>query len=53
MAKKNGNKGGEGLDEVRRFVDAVGRGDNVGAKARLQKILKQKVARRIKDTLGQ
>ena len=40
------------IDRARDFIESVVKGDNVGAKEKLERILKEKTARRIKDTLA-
>jgi hypothetical protein len=46
MAKKE-----EGRSDAELFIDEVMKGRNVDAKERLEKMLKVKTARRIKETL--
>lgn len=49
MAKNRKNDKTRAANE---FVQSVVRGDNVKAKEQLERILKEKTARRIKDTLA-
>lgn len=46
------NADGKNRKQAEKFVKLVMANDNVNAKAKLEKILAEKVAKRIKDTLA-
>jgi hypothetical protein len=46
------NRKNDRVEQARDFIESVIKGDNVGAKEKLERILKEKTARRIKDTLA-